>query len=410
MAIHKCEMTKSNLVLAVVFSLLFATPSWAYKPLPCFSGRLASDVIEYEGDTSSFRLANGNSLPMPGNVKLPESKVEEECRGLSPPRAQWHIENERLWFDGFQQFDGTVILEKISDDGKGPILADWFSGEISIERGRILCRSIGNDRYLWDTTMSLQIEKGEVRSITERRLVNDPRVPTKEDSRRLRQSDEIFCLSPEQQKELRDTPSSEFKQDRQVYADGRYPYSPDSLWKRLVPVLKMPPSAMTFKVFDKLLGLEEFPARVSWRDVNLPDEMFSATKGGRLVAQVFPFGRLVLNIKPENSGGDTLRTMKLYLDLFGVIVGRDRLIEESEKYCVRPDFRDVEAQDYRHVMIRDVELKSMGVRENAPALSYREEVFVDDEQSAKEVYKTLELGILPNGCLRSVSLETLFQI
>lgn len=421
-------MTKLGFRL-VVIGLFFSTvPCWASKPTPCWHGERTSDLLEYEDLSSHFEEINGGALIFPQNDKTNEIKKNDACVQLNAPRAQWRIIDNRLWLASLLRGNKNIGLGTVYGGNGEPIFAEWFSGELRIERGKILCRGFQSKDYLWDTTTSFQIEKGKIINTTEHRKKNHPMLPTKEEKRRLllrsysnkgltdneieervEKDDWAWCLTPAQQKELRgDPPYIPLNQDQDDAFD-HFPYSPAQLWAGLMLVLKTPPAELTYREFRAIFGLEFGEDKIWLYSDKASGKYFQASKSGIENPRAFPFRVINLKQTPlDPSGNSVRRTMEFYFDLFGNVVGYRRMLEESEKYCIKPQRPEIESLNYRYIEHRLLEsplVDSNGNRRSAP---YRDEVYVDDEQSMHEVYKTLKLEILPNGCLNRISLDTLF--
>lgn len=192
-----------------VLTLIVSSASQATTPL--------RDSIEYDGRVAVVWTEIHPWLELPENDKLIEMQRQERCTAIGGPRGNWRLENGRLWLTGLFRCAGPVPLDVIYEGRGEPIFADWISGRLLTNRGKILCRRPFD--VLTESTLALDVVKGIVVGVTDISNAKNPEVPTTEDLRKIYASagtpfndkdleqivdaGEWHCLSSVEQKALR---------------------------------------------------------------------------------------------------------------------------------------------------------------------------------------------------------------
>lgn len=180
----------------------------------------------------------------------------------------------------------------------------------------------------------------------------------------------------------------------------RYPYPPEDLWRRLVDVIKTHPDKLTYLEFGRILGIEFDEEKMKWYGDRASGKHFWLSTSDIKNARDFPFGQIRLSQEaPYTYNNEQRRVMAFDFDLFDHKHGELALIDDSEIYCIRPRFPDLEAQGYRYDELRS-SMPPPTDRKGIPVLThYSQKIFVDDVDSKSIAHKQVILKVLGNGCL-----------
>ena len=166
--------------VASTFLFFISFPSEALQPLGCSNvfGLKTRGILEYEDFSSTIDRIDGDrgTLDIPENEATKELAKKDDCWKRLGPRARWRIANNKLWLISLVEDRGyETKLDRIYGGTGDPIFASWFSGDLTIKRGKKLCAG------LWDTKTTIYISKGRVAEIAEHRVLLDPSVPTEDE-------------------------------------------------------------------------------------------------------------------------------------------------------------------------------------------------------------------------------------
>jgi hypothetical protein len=165
-----------RLLLFIAFS--FPAKSFATPPL--------LELLEYNGEASPVSMSASFGATAPRSEKLWEMRIKENCSAHGGPIEVWRISDGRLWLTHFRRCGGDVKLSEIFDGLNEPLMADWVTGDLSIERGKLLCYQVyGTD--VRQTTIKFRVERGVIVQMTESNNDNHSRIPKENQNGKLPQ-------------------------------------------------------------------------------------------------------------------------------------------------------------------------------------------------------------------------------
>jgi len=168
---------KAVLQAAVLALLLFPSGVRATVQTP--------DVLTYEGEEIPLRTYPLESYFTDDNPR-PEGIFKTRCtanwRGYV---AHWKLEEGQLYLTRLMEDScgpsEEIPLDRVFPGGKGPIKASWFTGTLTIPRGKVIT-SVGS-RRIRERDLLIHIEKGKVATTEVKHYL------TPEERRRLRELD-----------------------------------------------------------------------------------------------------------------------------------------------------------------------------------------------------------------------------
>jgi hypothetical protein len=154
--------------LLLLIIALFSARSFATPPL--------RELLEYNGETSAVSMSANLGVTAPRSEKLWEMRIKENCSAHGGPIEVWKISDGRLWLTHFRRCGGDVKLSEVFDGVSEPLMADWVTGDLTIEKGKLLCYQVyGVD--VRQTTIKFRVEQGIVVRVAESNNDNHPRIP-----------------------------------------------------------------------------------------------------------------------------------------------------------------------------------------------------------------------------------------
>lgn len=101
----------------------------------------------------------------------------ESCSAIGGPVGKWRIAENRLWLTGLDRCGGEVALSAVYGKSDDPLFAYWVTAELLSNRGIVLCGAPGFGDVVWERRLTIKIEEGFVRLVSETNNENHPAVP-----------------------------------------------------------------------------------------------------------------------------------------------------------------------------------------------------------------------------------------
>lgn len=117
-----------------------------------------SDTIFFDG-TDYFLYG----APLESRGDLP-SFISSSSANLSGYRSVWAVVSQRLFLvslSGCIPYDNRNAFDFVFPNADGPVLADWYSGELRLQQGRVVQQ--GDTDTLHEHETILTIEKGHIK-------------------------------------------------------------------------------------------------------------------------------------------------------------------------------------------------------------------------------------------------------
>jgi hypothetical protein len=137
-----------------------------FVSVACFATPPLMDRVQYENETTTLWEQVKPWPDLPRSEKLQELRRSERCSAIGGPRGIWHIVDSRLWLTGLFRCGGDVPLESVYGGTGEPIFAEWITATMLTHRGRRLCGS-SYGRTVYEKTLTMKVEKGVVKEVTE---------------------------------------------------------------------------------------------------------------------------------------------------------------------------------------------------------------------------------------------------
>lgn len=163
--------------LVTIWLLLLAGTCYATQPL--------MDRLEYEGEQSIVSPRGRPWLELPENEKTQEIRLQARCSAIGAPRAEWKVSDSRLWLVGLFKCGGDIKLEAVYGGNGEPMLAEWITADLVIQRGKRFCRWHYGGPEIKETSIFIKVERGVVTHIAHVSHKDDQAIPTVEKLRKL---------------------------------------------------------------------------------------------------------------------------------------------------------------------------------------------------------------------------------
>jgi hypothetical protein len=178
-------------IILTVLLCAVSSSAWSTRPL--------IDKIEIDGKQHELFPHGQPWLDYPKNDKTQAIFRASQCSAIGGLRATWKLHADQLWLTGFFSCSQNYTLKDIYGGSGEAILADWVSGSINVERGKLLC--IENMMHLYEKTLTLKIERGRVIQQVEKDNTTHPLMPTAQDIKKLQSwqtnaSEPWPCMTP----------------------------------------------------------------------------------------------------------------------------------------------------------------------------------------------------------------------
>jgi len=172
------EVANRCLVLGVCNELLLCFRSLLVAVLWSCSAVFATtplfDSIEIEGQRGALHQKEGGWLPLPYSEELQEFRRAERCTAIGGPRGEYMVQDDKLWLHSLHRCRGKIEIKEVYPGDGQPILATWVTGELIAEVGESLCMSIRGGFFLREAEITMQLERGVIKSLQIKSNVGHP--------------------------------------------------------------------------------------------------------------------------------------------------------------------------------------------------------------------------------------------